>query len=110
MTVESLFPRLEPVLPGVQKPIQYVGGELNSADTLTNYEEVRRTHPPTVAHRGRPVNPADRASCHPEGPSDALLVPDRDEPGPQRSVRGVSRVAERSSHAFVTPALANLDG
>ncbi|WP_432948152.1 TIGR03960 family B12-binding radical SAM protein [Kribbella sp. CA-253562] len=30
MTVESLFPRLEPVLPGVQKPIQYVGGELNS--------------------------------------------------------------------------------
>ncbi|GAA1625923.1 TIGR03960 family B12-binding radical SAM protein [Kribbella alba] len=30
MTVESLFPRLEPLLPGVQKPIQYVGGELNS--------------------------------------------------------------------------------
>jgi len=30
MTVESLFSRLEPVLPRVQKPIQYVGGELNS--------------------------------------------------------------------------------
>jgi radical SAM family uncharacterized protein len=31
MPVESLFPRLEPLLPRVQKPIQYVGGELNSA-------------------------------------------------------------------------------
>ena len=29
MPVESLFPRLEPLLPTVQKPIQYVGGELN---------------------------------------------------------------------------------
>ena len=28
--MESLFPRLEPLLPRVQKPIQYVGGELNS--------------------------------------------------------------------------------
>jgi radical SAM family uncharacterized protein len=28
--VESLFPRLEPLLPQVQKPIQYVGGELNA--------------------------------------------------------------------------------
>jgi radical SAM family uncharacterized protein len=28
--VESLFPRLEPLLPTVAKPIQYVGGELNS--------------------------------------------------------------------------------
>ncbi len=31
MSVESLFPRLEPLLPQVQKPIQYVGGELNSS-------------------------------------------------------------------------------
>jgi radical SAM family uncharacterized protein len=31
MPVESLFSRLEPLLPSVQKPIQYVGGELNSA-------------------------------------------------------------------------------
>ncbi len=30
MPVESLFPRLEPLLPKVSKPIQYVGGELNS--------------------------------------------------------------------------------
>ncbi|MCW2725354.1 MAG: B12-binding radical protein [Frankiales bacterium] len=30
MPVESVFPRLEPLLPLVQKPIQYVGGELNS--------------------------------------------------------------------------------
>jgi radical SAM family uncharacterized protein len=29
-SAESLFPRLEPLLPSVQKPIQYVGGELNS--------------------------------------------------------------------------------
>ncbi|MDT4900167.1 MAG: hypothetical protein QOJ78_1097, partial [Pseudonocardiales bacterium] len=29
MSVESLFPRLEPLLPRVSKPIQYVGGELN---------------------------------------------------------------------------------
>ncbi|HEX6196414.1 MAG TPA: TIGR03960 family B12-binding radical SAM protein [Jiangellaceae bacterium] len=29
-TVESLFARLEPLLPLVQKPIQYVGGELNA--------------------------------------------------------------------------------
>ncbi|MCO5974722.1 TIGR03960 family B12-binding radical SAM protein [Actinoallomurus soli] len=31
MAVESLFARLEPLLPRVQKPIQYVGGELNSS-------------------------------------------------------------------------------
>ena len=30
MPVESVFPRLEALLPQVQKPIQYVGGELNS--------------------------------------------------------------------------------
>ena len=30
MPVESVFPQLEAVLPGVQKPIQYIGGELNS--------------------------------------------------------------------------------
>src|SRR5687767_10860535 len=30
MPVESLFPRLDPLLSQVQKPIQYVGGELNS--------------------------------------------------------------------------------
>ncbi|GAC1608160.1 MAG: TIGR03960 family B12-binding radical SAM protein [Mycobacteriales bacterium] len=30
MPVESVFPLLEPLLPTIQKPIQYVGGELNS--------------------------------------------------------------------------------
>jgi radical SAM family uncharacterized protein len=30
VSVESLFSRLEPLLPRVSKPIQYVGGELNS--------------------------------------------------------------------------------
>src|SRR3954451_10493410 len=30
MTVESVFARLEPLLPSVQKPIQYVGGELHA--------------------------------------------------------------------------------
>jgi len=30
MSVESVFPRLEPLLPSVGKPIQYVGGELNA--------------------------------------------------------------------------------
>ncbi len=30
MSAESVFPRLEAKLPSVQKPIQYVGGELNS--------------------------------------------------------------------------------
>ena len=35
----SIWPRLEPLLSGVQKPIQYVGGELNS--TLKEWEEPR---------------------------------------------------------------------
>ncbi|HEX5402636.1 MAG TPA: TIGR03960 family B12-binding radical SAM protein [Pseudonocardiaceae bacterium] len=30
MSVESLFPRLEPLLPQVRKPVQYIGGELNA--------------------------------------------------------------------------------
>ena len=30
MPAESVFPRLEPLLPSVSKPIQYVGGELNA--------------------------------------------------------------------------------
>ncbi|MEU4832704.1 TIGR03960 family B12-binding radical SAM protein [Streptosporangium sp. NPDC023615] len=37
MPVESLFPRLEALLPRVQKPIQYVGGELNS--TVKDWDE-----------------------------------------------------------------------
>jgi radical SAM family uncharacterized protein len=38
---ESLFPRLEPLLPTVQKPIQYVGGELNSTQKDWDTASVR---------------------------------------------------------------------
>ncbi|HET7532875.1 MAG TPA: TIGR03960 family B12-binding radical SAM protein [Nocardioidaceae bacterium] len=38
MSVASVFPRLEPKLPSVQKPIQYVGGELNA--TLKDWDSV----------------------------------------------------------------------
>jgi len=41
MPVDSLFSRLEPLLPGVQKPIQYVGGELNSETKDWDAAEVR---------------------------------------------------------------------
>ncbi len=41
MPVESVFPRLEPLLPTVGKPIQYVGGELNSASKEWEPVEVR---------------------------------------------------------------------
>ncbi|HLJ99617.1 MAG TPA: B12-binding domain-containing radical SAM protein, partial [Streptosporangiaceae bacterium] len=30
MPVESVYPALEPLLPLVRKPVQYVGGEVNS--------------------------------------------------------------------------------
>ncbi len=30
MSVESVYPRLEPLLPLIRKPVQYVGGEVNS--------------------------------------------------------------------------------
>jgi radical SAM family uncharacterized protein len=38
MSVESVFPRLEPLLPRVHKPIQYVGGELNA--TTKDWDDV----------------------------------------------------------------------
>jgi len=38
---ESVFPRLEPLLPTVQKPIQYVGGELNSTQKAWDETDVR---------------------------------------------------------------------
>ncbi|TCC65426.1 TIGR03960 family B12-binding radical SAM protein [Kribbella pittospori] len=41
MSVESLFPRLEALLPSVQKPIQYVGGELNSVSKDWDSASVR---------------------------------------------------------------------
>ncbi|MFV2194846.1 TIGR03960 family B12-binding radical SAM protein [Nocardiopsis sp. LOL_012] len=39
MSVESVFPRLEPLLNRVSKPIQYVGGELNSV--VKDWDEAR---------------------------------------------------------------------
>ncbi|HEX2174474.1 MAG TPA: TIGR03960 family B12-binding radical SAM protein [Nocardioidaceae bacterium] len=41
MPVESVFPRLEPLLPSVQKPIQYVGGELNAESKDWDSVDVR---------------------------------------------------------------------
>ena len=41
MPVESLFSRLEPLLPTVSKPIQYVGGELNSVAKDWDSADVR---------------------------------------------------------------------
>ncbi len=57
MSVASVFPRLEPRLPSVSKPIQYVGGELNS--TVKDWD------------------------CAPEGPTVrwALMYPDAYEVG-----------------------------
>jgi radical SAM family uncharacterized protein len=39
--VESVYPRLEPLLPQVRKPIQYIGGELNSVIKEWESAEVR---------------------------------------------------------------------
>jgi radical SAM family uncharacterized protein len=41
MPVESVFPRLEPLLPRVQKPVQYVGGELNARSKAWDDCDVR---------------------------------------------------------------------
>lgn len=41
MSVASVFPRLEPRLPSVSKPIQYVGGELNSTVKEWDSAQVR---------------------------------------------------------------------
>ncbi|MFC4561236.1 TIGR03960 family B12-binding radical SAM protein [Nocardiopsis mangrovi] len=41
MPIESVFPRLEELLPQVQKPVQYVGGELNSVVGDWDAAEVR---------------------------------------------------------------------
>jgi radical SAM family uncharacterized protein len=43
MPVESLFARLEPLLAQVNKPIQYVGGELNS--TIKDWDDPEHPHP-----------------------------------------------------------------
>ncbi len=41
MPVQSVYPRLEPLLPLVRKPVQYVGGELNSVVKDWDAAEVR---------------------------------------------------------------------
>ncbi|MDP9318186.1 MAG: TIGR03960 family B12-binding radical SAM protein [Actinomycetota bacterium] len=41
MPIESVFSKLEPLLPTVQKPIQYVGGELNSTTKEWDSASVR---------------------------------------------------------------------
>ena len=41
MTVESLYPRLEPLLAQVSKPVQYIGGEVNSVSKDFASAEVR---------------------------------------------------------------------
>src|SRR6478752_5384146 len=41
MPVESVYPALEPLLPGVRKPIQYVGGEVGSVVTDWDGADVR---------------------------------------------------------------------
>jgi radical SAM family uncharacterized protein len=41
MSADSVYPRLEPLLPLVRKPIQYVGGELNSVSKDWDSAEVR---------------------------------------------------------------------
>jgi radical SAM family uncharacterized protein len=48
MSVASVFPRLEARLPSVQKPIQYVGGELNSVVKDWDCAETSATGGPTV--------------------------------------------------------------
>jgi len=41
MPVESVFPQLEPLLPQVRKPVQYVGGEVNSTVKAWDEADVR---------------------------------------------------------------------
>jgi radical SAM family uncharacterized protein len=48
MSVASVFPRLEAKLPSVQKPIQYVGGELNSVVKDWDCAASSETGGPTV--------------------------------------------------------------
>jgi len=67
-------------------------------------------HPITFAHTVGSVNPPGRVSCHPEGPSGALVVADRDFLVVHGSEPGVSEPGGRLSRGFVPPRLANLRG
>ena len=57
MPVESVFPRLEPLLPLIHKPIQYVGGELNCQVKDWDSAEVRWCADVPGRLRGRPAQP-----------------------------------------------------
>ena len=83
MPVESVFAKLEPLLPTVQKPIQYVGGELNS--TTKDWDSVDGPLGADVPRRvrGRPAQP---------GRADPLRDPQRARLDPGRAhVRRVRR-------------------
>jgi hypothetical protein len=49
MPVEALFPRLEPLLAKVSKPIQYVGGELTSTVKDWDACDVRSARTPSAS-------------------------------------------------------------
>ena len=78
MPVESVFPQLEPLLPLVRKPVQYVGGEVNSTVKEWDEADVRW----------------------------ALLYPDAYEVGPAQPghrdpLRGAERAARRARRAHL---------
>ena len=79
MPVESLFSRLEPLLPTVAKPIQYVGGELVKAAMGSNLAEAELIQGilleegiPSVQRRTRGFDVPDFLAA---GPRD-ILVPE----------------------------------
>ena len=76
--VESVFPRLEALLPKVQKPIQYVGGELNAVS--------------------KPWDVRDRALG---ADVPGRLRDRRAEPGRADPVRGAQRTAGRARRAHL---------
>ena len=82
MPVESLFPRLEPLLAKVSKPIQYVGGELNSTVKDWDACDVRWALDVPRRLRGRRAEP---------GRHDPLRGPQRGRGRPGRAhLRGVA--------------------
>ena len=55
MPVESVYPQLEPLLPLVRKPVQYVGGEVNSTVKDWDAADVRwALHYPDAYEVGLP--------------------------------------------------------
>ena len=62
MPVESVFPQLEPLLPLVRKPVQYVGGEVNSVVKDWDACEVRWALCYPDAYEVGPAQPGPRRS------------------------------------------------